>query len=119
MPRFINKNIASLNGVISGSDLYPALYSDKSVQFFSTLSEKLVTMTEALKLQFETLRVEALARSANGPVLASVTAPSFNFGVKGEYIQYINLYGPPSDGKFDPELLARIRQDLVTGGGPF
>lgn len=119
MPRFINKNIASLNGVISGSDLYPALYSDKSVQFFSTLSDKLVTMTESLKLQFENLRIEALARSAEGPIFASVVAPVLNLGVKGEYIQYINLYGPPADGKFDPILLERIRQDMLTGGGPF
>ena len=119
MPRFINKNIATMNGVISGSDLYPALYSDKSVQFFSTLSEQLVTMTEALKLQFENLRLEALARCADGPIMADVTAPKLNLGIKFEYIQYINKYGPPPNGQFDPVILEQVRQELLVGGGPF
>ena len=120
MPKFINKNIATLNGsVVSGSDLYPALYSAKSVQFFSTLSDKLVVMTESLKAQFEALRLEALGRSAQGPVLASIDAPKMTLGVKYEYIEYINRYGPPADGKFDAALLAVIRQELLVGGGPF
>lgn len=120
MPRFINKNIATLNGsVVSGSDLYPALYSAKSVQFFSTLSDKLVSMTESLKAQFNALRIEALGRSAEGAIFASITAPKLTLGVKYEYIEYINRYGPPADGKFDAGLLATIRQEMIVGGGPF
>ncbi len=76
-------------------------------------------MTDALKLQFENLRLEALARSAEGPIMASITAPSLNLGIKFEFVQYINMYGPPPDGKFDPVILEQIRQDLLTGGGPF
>ncbi len=120
MPRFINKNLATINGaIVSGSDLYPALYSAKSVEFFSTLSDKLVGMTESLKRQFEALRLEALGRQAQGPVLASIDAPKMTLGVKYEYIEYINRYGPPADGKFDAALLAAIRQELLVGGGPF
>lgn len=117
MPRFINKNIATLNGsVVSGSDLYPALYSAKSVEFFSTLSDKLVLMTESLKVQFDTLRLEALARSSDGPIFASITAPKMTLGVKQEYIEYINRYGPPADGIFDPAILETIKQELLISG---
>ncbi len=117
MPRFISKNIATLNGsVVSGSDLYPALYSAKSVEFFSTLSDKLVSMTESLKVQFERLRLEANARAANGPVMASVEAPKMTLGVKYEYIEYINRYGPPANGIFDAALLESIKQELLISG---
>lgn len=117
MPRFINKNIATLNGsAVSGSDLYPALYSEKSVEFFSTLSDKLVSMTESLQKQFDALRREALARSANGPIMASVVAPKMTLGVKYEYIEYINRYGPPADGVYDPVILETLRQELAMNG---
>jgi hypothetical protein len=117
MPRFINKNIATLNGsVVSGSDLYPALYSAKSVEFFSTLSDKLVLMTESLKAQFERLRLEAQGRRAEGPIFASITAPKMTLGVKYEYIEYINRYGPPADGIFDAALLESVKQDLIMNG---
>lgn len=113
MPRFIDKNSATLNGItVTGSDLYPALYSAKSVEFFSTLSEKLVLMTESLQVQFDVLRKEALARTAAGPIMGSVVAPKMTLGVRGEYVEYINRYGPPADGKFDEALLAAIRAKL-------
>ncbi len=112
MPRYLNKKIASLNGAISGTELYPALYSAKSVEFFNTLSDKLVDMSQSLKNQFDILRLEALARPANGPEFAAIDAPSLQLDIGSEYFQYINLYGPPTNGQFDQTLLEKIRVDM-------
>ena len=113
MPRYIDKKkTATMNGIISGAELYPALYCAKSVEFFSTLSIKLVTMSESLKVQFDDLRRAALARCADGAVMAAIDAPDIPLGVGAEYFQYINLHGPPPAGQFDPDLLAKIRFDM-------
>jgi hypothetical protein len=123
MPKLIYKEdttktaaiIASLEtaGInVNNGDFCNAICSAKSLEFFDTLSKKLVLVTEALQEQFTELKTAAYARVSDGPVMASIDAPSLPIGVKYEYIEYIKRYGPPPEGVFDPALLYGIRLEF-------
>ena len=123
MPRYIMKDdpiktaaiIASLESAginVNGGDFCNAICSAKSLDFFDTLSNKLVLVTESLKSQFEDLKKAAYGRIRNGAVLASIIAPSPPIGVKYEYVEYVKRYGPPTNCIFDQALLFAIRLEL-------
>jgi hypothetical protein len=88
-----------------------------STIFLETLTEKLLLMAEALKIQFAELQSNSkgTAQQAKGAILAEITVQG-NIVAKYEYIIYIQRYGPPINGKFDPVYLERIRDELSDGG---
>ncbi len=83
-----------------------------SIQFFETLSDKLVCMVTSLQKQFEECHAAAQPTYAEGAVLVSIDVPSQTIGVKLEYIEYIKRYGPPPDGIFCQEKLHCLRVEL-------
>lgn len=84
-----------------------------SLLFFNSLSGKMLDMVNTLKQQFAECAANANNTSnAKGFILAKIEAPRPVLGVKYEYIVYINRYGPPTDGIFDPVLLQQIRTEL-------
>jgi hypothetical protein len=105
-------NIVASGIDIQNGDLCSAYYSAKSIPFFDTLAGKLLVMVQSLKEQFQELKTIAYKNVASGPFLASIEVTPPPIGVKYEYIEYINRYGPPADGIFDPVILNSLRIEL-------
>ena len=105
-------NIIASGVDIQNGDLCSAFYSAKSIAFFDNLAGKLLVMTQSLKEQFNDLKTIAYKNIASGPFLASIEVTPPPIGVKYEYIEYINRYGPPANGVFDPAILASLRVEL-------
>jgi hypothetical protein len=109
MPQYITKGNNSYNGncCTTSSDS-----CQSSVTFFSTLSQKMLEMVDTLQKQFQECKENAKPTEVKGFFLASIDAPTSLIGVKYEYLEYINRYGPPKDGIFDEILLAKLRSEL-------
>jgi len=71
-------------------------------------------MAKSLKEQFAYLEKNSNQQMGKGVLLAS-TIVSARVSIKYEYIVYIEVYGPPIGGKFDPVYLERIRQQIEDG----
>ncbi len=114
MPRYLTRPGSTAYACSGGSDMCDAYCAAKSLEFFDTLSEKLVLMTQSLNDQFEDIRKQIYTQG-QGAVLASVVAQPPPIGVKYEYIEYIKEFGPPLDGIFDQQKLItlRIRLGLI------
>ena len=83
-----------------------------STKFLDTLTDKLIEMTKSLKQQFSELVKPRPANGARGVFLAEVPV-SATVNIKEEFIIYINRYGPPINGIFDPIYLDLIRAELA------
>jgi len=85
-----------------------------SIVFLQALTTKLVDMTMSLKRQFANL--EALGRqgTTRGTVLAS-TSVKGTVRFKPEFAIYVQRFGPPMLGEFDPLYLELIRAELKAG----
>ncbi len=114
MPRHITTR--AYNMYSASSSLIAANNTPQSsLEFFNTLSDKLVDMVTSLKKQFEECN-KGGGEKAQGAFLAHVDAPKMNIGVKWEYLEYIKRYGPPECGKFCDEKLDRIRIEFGIDG---
>lgn len=71
-------------------------------------------MAESLKNQFAYLEEHSNLQMSKGVLLASTTV-SARVNIKYEYIVYIEIYGPPVNGLFDPVYLERIRKQIEDG----
>ncbi len=111
MPRLIT-SIDKANYSMTSGSVANDTQNQTSIEFFATLSDKLVLMAESLKEQFDDLRKQVNAEFAKGAVLASIVAPKMSLGVKQEYIEYIKRFGPPPDGVFDEAILILLRAEL-------
>jgi hypothetical protein len=86
-----------------------------TVLFLQALTNKLVDMTTSLKNQFTKLKDAAIPTSTTrGTILASTTVRG-NVSFKQEFGIYLQRFGPPSDGVFDPLFLELIRAELKAG----
>ena len=87
-----------------------------STTFLGTLTEKLRLMAESLKIQFAELKADTKGtlQPAQGAILSEIKVRG-GIVAKYEYIVYIQQYGPPIAGKFDPVYLERIRNDIKDG----
>ncbi len=83
-----------------------------SMNFFETLSDKLVCMVTSLKEQFDECHAAAVPQYEAGVVLVEIDVPKQSLGIKMEYIEYIKRYGPPTDGKFCEEKLKCLRIEM-------
>jgi hypothetical protein len=83
--------------------------------FLQALTNKLVDMTISLKEQFAKLKDAAVPTgTTRGTVLASTTIKA-TIRYKQEYGIYLERFGPPTDGTFDPLYLELIRAELKAG----
>lgn len=101
MPLFIKKSSTVQN-----------VSSNNNAKFFSNLAAKLLEMAEATNKRIEEARNSNPCEVSSAVVLASITTPVMTIGVKYEYIEYINRYGPPPNGIFDEEILEQLRGEL-------
>lgn len=82
-----------------------------STKFLETLTDKLIEMTTSLKEQFSEL-VRPPQPSPGGFFLATIPL-SATVSTRTEYFIYVNRYGPPINGIFDPIYLDLIRAELA------
>jgi hypothetical protein len=83
--------------------------------FLQALTTKLVDMTISLKKQFTDLKNAAIPTgTTRGTIIASTTVKG-TIRFKQEFGIYLERFGPPSDGVFDPLYLELIRAELKAG----
>jgi hypothetical protein len=99
-------------GINVQDDLCEAYCNTKFIDFIDQLASKLHDAMIVQRDLIDRLQDEANARVGQGAILASITVPPQTLGIKYEYIEYINRYGPPSNGEFDNNLLNAIRIEL-------
>jgi hypothetical protein len=100
-----SSNVSSSNCIICPST---------SIVFLQALTTKLIDMTTALKRQFANLEAQGRQGTTRGTVLAS-TSVKGNVRFKPEFAIYVQRYGPPILGVFDPLYLDLIRAELDAG----
>lgn len=103
--------------VDSGSNEANAPISKQNVAFLSTIAEQLQDLAEAVEARIEYIKETAVAKpkNMNNHILASIDTPNMNITVGAEYILYVQKFGPPPLGKFDPEKLAIVRVEYGIG----
>ena len=85
-------------------------YCKDSAIFFNDLATKLLEMASAVDTRIEEIQKNChKAGSGKGVYFVSVDVEPPPIGIKYEYIHYIKVYGPPSDGEFDEAILQKIR----------
>ena len=84
--------------------------------FLQTLTDKLYDMALSLKQQFADLANfrNNTYQKAQGALLASISVQG-SVTLKLEYIIYVQRYGPPINGIFDPIYLDLIRAEIAAG----
>jgi hypothetical protein len=116
MPSYINRLFFGNGNGNGGYGCEPCCNKSEepcqsSLNFFSKLSEKMLTMVKSLKKQFEECRAQITSK-AKGFLLAEVEVKTTPLSVKYEYIEYIKQYGPPENGIFDETKLQKLRDEL-------
>jgi hypothetical protein len=73
-------------------------------------------MAQSLKEQFAYLESHSNANQqmAKGVIIAEIAVRA-NVNVRWEYVIYIQIYGPPARGQFDPVYLDQIRAGIADG----
>jgi hypothetical protein len=99
--------------VDSGSNEASAPISKQNISFLSTLAEQLQDLTEAVEARIDYIIQNAVPKpkNLNNHILASIDTPNMNLTVGAEFILYVQKFGPPPLGKFDPEKLAAVRAE--------
>jgi hypothetical protein len=87
-----------------------------STNFLATLTDKLYLMAQSLKEQFAYLESHSTStqQMAKGVIIAEIAVKA-RVDVKWEYVIYIQMYGPPVKGQFDPVYLDQIRDGIEDG----
>lgn len=85
-----------------------------STKFLETLTDKLIEMTNSLKQQFKELEDKQGPVATKGILLVNVEV-SAQVSYRMEYVIYVQRYGPPMNGIFDPVYLDLIRAELAAG----
>ena len=117
-----NSAITTLSG--SGLANAPASSSSSascccpsSTVFLDTLTTKLIAMTRSLQQQFEDLKKNQVPPSSSemkGSRLAELGVGA-NVSVKYAYYIYVQRYGPPVNGVFDPLYIDLINAEIALG----
>jgi hypothetical protein len=88
-------------------------YCKDSAIFFNDLATKLLEMASAIDTRIEEIQKNCHnSGSGKGVYFASVEVVPMTVGIKYEYIEYIKIYGPPTDGVFDETKLQQLRVKL-------
>jgi hypothetical protein len=76
------------------------------------MSEKLTAMVSTVKTQFDDYRAQIDKLTTPKGIISRVDTPGLVLGVGKEYLTYIERYGPPPNGVWDPAKLAALRIEL-------
>lgn len=107
MPNYIVTNKQCTTSQISGNS------NQNTIQFFDSLSTKLLEMSEAVQKRIDDIKANCTApQKTKGISLVSIDTPSMLLGVKVEYLVYVQRYGPPTNGVFDEKKLEQLRIEL-------
>ncbi len=103
--------------VDSGSNEPSAPITKQNIGFLSTMADKLQELSEAIEAKIEYIIKTAVPKPKNldNHILAAIDTPNMNLSVGAEFIMYVQKFGPPPLGKFDPERLASIRAEYGIG----
>lgn len=71
-------------------------------------------MAKSLKEQFILLQKNSTQQMGKGVILAEIKVQA-KVSTKWEYVLYIQMYGPPIKGQFDPVYLDQIRAGIADG----
>lgn len=85
-----------------------------STKFLETLTDKLIAMTQSLKQQFKDCMATPSANKGRGIILVNIEVNA-KVRFKYEYVLYVQRYGPPVNGIFDPVYLDLIRAEIAAG----
>lgn len=87
--------------------------------FLQTLTDKLYDMALSLQQQFIDLQnfKNNTTQRGQGAILAAIEVRG-SVVVRMEYVYYIQRYGPPINGIFDPIYLDLIRAEIAAGAIP-
>ena len=87
-----------------------------STVFLDTLTTKLIAMTRSLQKQFEDLKKNQAPPldGPRAPRLAEIKVSAV-LSVKYAYYIYLQRYGPPVNGKFDPLYIDLINAEIALG----
>ena len=112
-----NPRQANVYVVDSGPAEQSAPITKQNVGFLSTMADKLQELSQAIEAKIEYIIKTAVPKPKNldNFILAKVDTPNMDFSVGAEYIIYVQKFGPPPLGKFDPEKLAEIRAEYSIG----
>ena len=114
------------NSTLSGSGLAGAPTSSlssasdcccpSSTVFLDTLTTKLIAMTRSLQQQFDDLKKNQAPPSTGprAPRLAEIKVSAV-VSVKYAYYIYVQRYGPPVNGRFDPLYIDLINAEIALG----
>lgn len=83
-----------------------------STKFLETLTDKLIDMAAALQKRITELESRPPPGTTRGVIFADISVGS-HASVKYEYVIYIQRYGPPINGIFDPIYLDLLRAELA------
>ena len=111
MPRYIQYG-AGGGHCKSSQQCCSASDYESSVNFFSKLSDKLSAMVTTVQTQFNEYKTEIDKFTTPKGIVSKVETPAMVLGVGQEYIIYIQRFGPPPVGIFDPAKLQAIRVEL-------
>ena len=105
---------------LAGTSAYSTSASDcccpSSTVFLDTLTTKLLAMTRSLQQQFIDLEKNQKPPSVGprAPRLVEIKV-SAAVSVKYAYYIYVQRYGPPVNGKFDPLYIDLINAEIALG----
>lgn len=107
------------SGLANAPTSYSSSASDcccpSTTVFLDTLTTKLIAMTRSLQVQFEDLKKnQAPALGPRAPRLAEIKVSAV-VSVKYAYFIYVQRYGPPVNGKFDPLYIDLINAEIALG----
>jgi hypothetical protein len=104
--------IVGRDSYLGGSCCCDDLLDSNTATFFNNLANKLLTMSEKIEAKIKELQNKPCPVQPRGFIFASIETPKMVLGVKYEYVEYIKRYGPPENGKFNEELLEKIRKEF-------
>lgn len=112
MPSFLSSGPMGMTAARSNCCCDDSSIDRNSAIFFHNLANKLLEMSQSFEDRIEKIKKDCGNRQANGFLFASIDTPSMQISVGAEYILYVQRYGPPPKGKFCPEKLKLLRQEL-------
>jgi hypothetical protein len=116
MPTYYIPNSRSSTQLMSPKSSANGCCCPSSTNFLATLTDKLYLMAQSLKEQFDYLRLHCTdnQQMAQGVIIAEIAIKAA-VTVKWEYVIYIQMFGPPLKGQFDPVYLDQIRDGIACG----
>lgn len=112
MPSFLSSGRLGMMNQNDGCCCDDNSIDRNSALFFNNLALKLLEMSRSFEERIEQVKKNCGDKQVSGFILVSIDTPQMAISVGSEYVIYVQRYGPPPEGKFDPEKLTKIRTEL-------